>query len=190
MIYLLLYEGVVMINNNKKNDIDKVILLVVIFFVGSFIGYIYEVIFYKFTEGVIANRGSLYGPCLPIYGTGAICIYYLRNLKKHPVTLFLLLMLITGILEYLVGYFILNIEGIRLWDYRGLFLNIQGLVCLRSVISFAIMGLGLIYIILPILYKYLPRVSYNRQETICSILLIILAFDIIVSTMFRSPITY
>ena len=59
----------------EEGKINQIILLITIFFIGAFIGFIYEVIFYKFTEGVFANRGSLYGPCLPIYGTGAVLIY-------------------------------------------------------------------------------------------------------------------
>ena len=31
--------------------------------------------------------------------------------------------------------------GMRLWDYRGLLWNIDGIICFRSVVSFALMGL-------------------------------------------------
>lgn len=174
----------------EEGKINQIILLITIFFIGAFIGFIYEVIFYKFTEGVFANRGSLYGPCLPIYGTGAVLIYYLKPLKKHPILLFLSIMLVTGLLEYIVGIYILKFQGLRLWDYRGLFMNIQGLVCLRSVLTFAVGGMTLIYEIEPYLLKILPQIKLTTRVKICTWLIIIFLIDVIVSTLFRTPITY
>ena len=45
-------------------------------------------------------------------------------------------MLVTGVVEYIIGLISIYIFDMRLWDYRGLFMNIQGIVCLRSVVSF------------------------------------------------------
>ena len=96
-------------------------------------------------------------------------------------------MLITGILEYIIGLYCLKINNIRLWEYTGLFMNIQGFVCLRSVITFAIGGLILIYIVDPLLEKIVTKTSKNTIPALCSIFILIFITDIILSINFRTP---
>ena len=73
---------------NKKNIIDKILYYFLIFLLGAISGYIYEVIFYYITLGVLNNWGILYGPRLPIYGLGAVFLSTLKPLKKNPFFLF------------------------------------------------------------------------------------------------------
>ena len=166
---------------------QKILYLVLIFMVGAVVGYIYEVIFYLIQDHQLINRGVLYGPYLPIYGAGAVFIYFLKPLKKHPILLFISSMLITGILEYIIGLYCLKINNIRLWEYTGLFMNIQGLLCLRSVITFAIGGLILIYIVDPLLEKIVLKMKQNTKLAICSTFILIFITDIILSIKFRTP---
>lgn len=166
---------------------QKVLYLVLIFIIGAVVGYIYEVIFYLLQDHQLINRGVLYGPYLPIYGAGAVFIYLLKPLKKHPVLFFISVMLTTGILEYAIGLYCLKVSHTKLWDYTGLFLNIQGLVCLRSVVSFAIGGLILIYIVDPLLEKAVTKISKNIELAICSTFILIFITDIILSIKFRTP---
>ena len=74
---------------NKKNIIDKILYYFLIFLIGAISGYIYEVIFYYITLGVLNNWGILYGPWLPIYGVGAVFLSMLKPLKKNPILLFI-----------------------------------------------------------------------------------------------------
>lgn len=47
----------------KENYKERIICyLFLIFLVGCFTGWIYEEIFYWITEGMLRNRGILYGP--------------------------------------------------------------------------------------------------------------------------------
>ena len=61
---------------NKKQRMDHMRYLFLVFFAGCIIGWIYEEIFYWITEGLLRNRGILYGPWLPIYGIG-VCLVFL-----------------------------------------------------------------------------------------------------------------
>lgn len=74
----------------KRFTVDALCYLFLIFLSGCLVGWIYEEIFYAFTEGMLRNRGILYGPWLPIYGLGALCIYAMKPLRKNPVLLFTL----------------------------------------------------------------------------------------------------
>lgn len=166
---------------------SKVIYYFMIFILGAMVGYLYEVIFYYISLGFFNNWGILYGPWLPIYGIGAVCLSFLKVFKKKPLLLFLCSILITGIVEYLIGYISVSIFDLRLWDYSGLFLNIKGLVCFRSVVTFALGSLVLIYIILPIIDKYYKN-NIIKYGTI--IIMIMFIIDIVISNLYRVPYTF
>lgn len=169
---------------------DKLCYLFLIFLAGCFIGWLYEEIFYWITEGMLRNRGILYGPWLPIYGIGAIGIYAMKGVKKNPVMLFLVCCLITGVVEYVIGYIGIHFLKMRLWDYRGLFLNLNGIICFRSIVSFAVMGLIFHYILEPEAERAVGKLNAGNVYKICLVLLCLFVADCIISALFRTPITY
>lgn len=169
---------------------EKVCYVFLIFLIGCFAGWIYEEIFYWITEGMLRNRGILYGPWLPIYGIGAIAIYAMKPLKKHPVLLFLLCVGITGVVEYIIGYIGIHFFGLRLWDYRGLFLNFQGIICFRSVVSFGILGIVFHYLIEPVSERVYLKIAQKLVWIICFVLAALFLADCVLSYLFRTPITY
>ena len=174
----------------NKQRIDRLCYLFLIFLAGCLSGWFYEEIFYWITEGLLRNRGILYGPWLPIYGIGALGIYAMKPLKKHPALLFLLCALVAGIVEYIIGFAGIHFFGVRLWDYRGLFLNISGIICLRSVVSFAVMGILFLYLVEPIMGSVIARLNPKTVRTSCLVLLLVFIADCILSALFRTPITY
>ena len=178
------------ISYHQKATANRLCYLFLIFLTGCLVGWIYEEIFYWITEGLLRNRGILYGPWLPIYGIGALGIYALKPLKKHPLLLFLLCVGVTGVVEYIIGYVGIRYFGLRLWDYRELFLNINGIICFRSVVSFGILGLVFHYLLEPMgetLYRRLPD---SAIQAVCLILTALFLTDCILSFLFRTPITY
>ncbi|MDD6237667.1 MAG: putative ABC transporter permease [Clostridiales bacterium] len=190
-------NSVISLENNRmaegllqKQFLNRLCYLFLIFMTGCLVGWVYEEIFYWFTEEMLRNRGILYGPWLPIYGIGALGIYALKPLKKYPLLLFLLCVGVTGVLEYIIGYVGIRLFGMRLWDYRGLFLNIDGIICFRSVVSFGIMGIALHYLIEPMAEKLYRRISTRVIRTLCIVLSVLFIADCILSFLFRTPITY
>ena len=173
---------------NKK--VESMCYLFLIFLTGCMVGWIYEEIFYWITEGMLRNRGILYGPWLPIYGIGALGIYEMKPLKKNPVLLFIVCALITGIVEYIIGYIGIHFLNLRLWDYRGLFLNLDGIICFRSVVSFAVMGLIFHYYLEPAAERMVKKAIQKIVRVVCVILLILFLIDCVLSALFRTPITY
>ena len=173
-----------------QQRIDRLCYLFLIFLIGCLAGWFYEEIFYWITEGLLRNRGLLYGPWLPIYGIGALGIYAMKPMKKHSTLLFLLCVLVAGIVEYIIGLAGIHVFGVRLWDYRGLFLNISGIICLRSVVSFAVMGLVFHYLIEPAAEHTVSKADSKTVHTVCLLLLLVLIADCILSALFRTPITY
>ena len=169
---------------------DYLCYLFLIFLTGCFAGWVYEEIFYWITEGMLRNRGILYGPWLPIYGIGALGIYALKPWKKNPVLLFLLCAVVTGVVEYIIGFAGIHLLGMRLWDYRGLFLNIGGIICFRSVVSFAVMGLVFHYLLEPAAERMIRKANPNVIQIGCLLLALLFLAACILSALFRTPITY
>lgn len=169
---------------------DRLCYMFLVFIAGCIIGWIYEEVFYLITEGAVQNRGILYGPWLPIYGAGALGIYAVKPLKKDPVMLFMLCTAISGFVEYVIGYVGVYILDMRLWDYRGLFLNLDGIICLRSVMSFGIMGMIFLYLLEPAAEKIYKKTASYKIQLCCMFILTVFIFDCIMSALFRSPITY
>ena len=145
---------------------------------------------FEFIEsGTFVNRGFYYGPYLPVYGFGAVFISLLLNrFKKYPVVVFFLTILITGILEYFTGYIMFEIYHRTWWDYTGLFLNINGYVCFRSVITFAIGGLLLIYVVEPLIKEFMRSKSKKTINIICVSFIIIFIIDALLSFLIRNNI--
>ena len=173
-----------------KVNIDELCYLFYLFVSGSICGWIYEMIYCGITEGVIRNRGILYGPWLPIYGVGAVGIYFLKQWKNNPVRLFLMSALVAGIVEYVLGFVGIHFFGLRLWDYSGMFLNLNGIICFASVVCFACMGLLFHYLAEPFARKLYFKFSTEKTRKRGIVILVILAVDFLASALFRTPITY
>ena len=80
--------------------------------------------------------------------------------------------------------------GMRLWDYRGLFGNISGIICVRSVVSFALLGLVFHYLIEPSTERVMGRLSRRAVYGGCAMLAVLLLTDCVLSALYRTPITY
>ena len=155
-------------------------MLPLIMIISGIFGFIYETIFYIIDLGYFVKRGTTFGPWIPIYAFGGLFIVlFSYRFKDKPLFVFLINMLVTGLLEYLTGFILLKYFNIRLWDYNNEilnFLNINGFVCLRSVLFFGLSSLLLIYVIVPFIDKI-----YNRKlEIISFCLFIILIIDMII----------
>jgi len=59
----------------KDYLIKSITQYIFFFFLGAFLGYLWEVLLFYVQDGVFCNRGFLYGPWLPVYGVGAVLIF-------------------------------------------------------------------------------------------------------------------
>lgn len=179
---------------NSEIKLDKkqfISILCFVIVISGIFGWIYELIFYFFNSGMkeIYMRGGNFLPWINIYAYGAILIIFLTfKIRKHPIQVFLISAISTGILEYLSGYILygkLNVT--RCWDYNQEILNfgnIGGYVCLRSVTIFGICGLLLIYVILPLLIRLSKKVNKNILLVISLVLCTIFLADEIYNLVF------
>ena len=152
--------------------------LALMFFIFSMIGWCLEVAFFLTKTHTFINRGVLFGPWLPIYGSGCILILLvfvhgkLKKFLNQPLVLFLLVMLLCGIIEYSTSFVLEVSTGLKYWDYAGHFLNINGRICLENLIQFGFGGLLCVYWLAPKLNRVLEKCKKRNLLVIFLILFI------------------
>lgn len=74
-----------------------------------------------------------------------------------------------------------KIFNARWWDYSNNKFNINGRVCLETIIPFGLLGLTLIYIINPFIFGKLNQIPENIVRIIAIIVASIFLIDLIIS---------
>ncbi len=101
------------------------------FAIYCFFGWVFESIYVSIEYRKPVNRGFLYGPVIPIYGFGAVTIvFFTAPFKDNSFLTFLSGMLAATALEYVTGYVMEKMFGVRYWDYTYEPLNLNGYICL------------------------------------------------------------
>ena len=153
-----------------------------LFFIYAILGWIIETTLVSIEKRKFVNRGFLIGPYCPIYGFGGLAItILLKNYTKDPIVLFLMAVIICGTLEYFTSYIMEKIFKARWWDYSAKKYNINGRICLETVVPFGILGCLVMYVLNPITFKYLNMPSNSMLNIISAICFTIFITDNIVS---------
>ena len=153
-----------------------------LFMTYAFLGWCMEVIGKLIQYRRFINRGFLIGPYCPIYGYGALLItFLLKKYTNDPITLFIMAILVCGILEYLTSYFMEKIFHARWWDYSQKKFNINGRVCLDTIIPFGLLGMFIMYVSNPFLIGKIEGLPEIWLNILFWILLVIYLVDNIVS---------
>lgn len=182
----------------KLNRKETIFIVCSIIVLSGLLGWFYEFIFYFLNSGMktFYMRGGNFLPWINIYAYGSFLILLLTyKRRKHPLQVFLISLISTGILEYFSGYILYEKVGfIKCWDYNQEILNfgnINGYVCLRSVTIFGLCGLLLVYGILPFLISLTKKKYFNKlyiiSIVVCSIFLIDEIYNLIICGLFSLP---
>ena len=186
---------------NKKYDFDILthlgIISLLIVISGVF-GYIYEFIFYYFNGGmkIFYLQGGNFLPWINIYAIGGLLVYFLTfKFRKNPFIVFIMSFIICGLVEFIAGWGLYTFfGGIRYWDYNVEILNfgnIDGFICLRSVLFFGISSLLLIYLIVPFIYFLAKKMNKKAflilSFSLLAIILIDEFYNLIFARIFHLP---
>lgn len=121
---------------------------ILLFFCYSFAGWVIETGLIWFLRNHFVIRGWLeYGlPVIPLYGfCSLILIKLLTPLKRNPLLVFGLSVIIATVIEYFAGWMLLTIFHLRLWDYSHTPLSFQGIVALPISAAWGLLALLIIY---------------------------------------------
>ncbi len=137
-------------------NLNSLLVVAFLFFAGSLMGWVIEVIFRRFFSANNPDRkwinpGFLVGPYIPLYGFSLVTLYlfswipvdFIENEAIQKLVLFVFMALAVTALEYLAGIIFIKGMNIKLWDYSNEWGNIKGIICPRF--SFFWMILSAIY---------------------------------------------
>lgn len=166
---------------NVQYGIKNYILM---FFTFAFVGWSWEVLLHIIKDGKFVNRGTMFGPWLPIYGFGALLILILlKPFRKKPILFFLSSIVLAGILEYSTAWYLETFKHTKWWDYSGYFLNINGRICLEGLLVFGLGGSAVTYFIGPVLNELYSKIKPKISLIICIVLLLFYGVDFAYSSV-------
>lgn len=133
----------------KEINMKFFLSLAFLFFVGSILGWILEILYRRFvsTKKWI-NPGFLTGPYLPIYGFGLCTLYliskvdmsFINNIVLQRVLTIIFMMFAMTAIEYIAGIIFIKGMNVKLWDYSNEWGNIQGIICPLYTAFWGILG--------------------------------------------------
>ena len=155
-----------------------------LFMIYSTAGWTMEVVLKYKEHKRFIDRGFLIGPYCPIYGYGSVLITaLLYKYNSDPIVLFFMTVLTCGTLEYFTSWIMEKLFKARWWDYSKRRFNLDGRVCLGTLIPFGLFGLILTYFTNPFLIYCFNKADMIVLNIIASIVFAIYIIDNIISTI-------
>lgn len=156
------------------------------FIIFSCIGWVYECTYCTCKEGHWQNRGFLYGPVCPIYGSGvvlALIVFSMiptgRSAADYPMwQIFLICAIGSAVLEFGTSWVLEHFFHALWWDYSNVPFNIQGRICLPATCGFGIAGIIVVKYLFPFL-EQLPTSEHPLiNEIVCIVFAVFLGMDL------------
>ena len=149
--------------------------LAFLFFIGSVSGWVMELLFRRFISSANPERkwinpGFCTGPYLPLYGCGLCLLYLIARLEEfhfirdpfwNKLLLFALMAVCMTVVEYIAGIISLKTAKVRLWDYTNEWGNIQGIICPKFSLIWALLGAVYYFLLHPRILAALGWLSDN-----------------------------
>ena len=158
--------------------------LILIFFIFSTIGWLWEVSLHLIEDGTFVNRGVMHGPWLPIYGCGGVLVLVVLNkFREKPLLEFISIIILCGIVEYFTSFYLeLTHNGVKWWDYSGYFLNLNGRICAEGLLVFGLGGIAAVYFLSPLLDNLIRKINSKILIPLVTSLVIVFTIDQIYSS--------
>ena len=178
-------HALVAAKQTNSAPVQKIIYkLMLICFIGSFVGVVIETLWCLLTRGYIESRaGLVYGPFNMLYGAGAVVLsltlYKFRNKGKW--ISFLGGFVVGSAVEYICSWGQELVLGSRSWDYSHMPFHINGRICLLYSIFWGILGVLWIKAIYPWMAKLILKIPNGFGKTITWLVTVFLIVNIAVS---------
>lgn len=165
----------------------KVLDLLLLFAVGSFLGVVIETIYCYLAAGKFMRRQSVvYGPFNQIYGIGAVLMTTLlsRLPDKSAWVLFLSSAILGGLFEAICSCVQEVMYGTVSWEYSGQrFSLLGGRTSLRFMVFWGILGIAYMRGIQPFLFRLFAQIPLSVKAPAVIALSVFLAYDLWLSAL-------
>ena len=169
---------------------------IIYFFIYSIVGWVFESTYcsLKAKPRHFINRGFLFGPLCPIYGTGLVAVAYFMQPFKYlrPVQEFLIIMAVCTVIEYIASFVMEKLYHVRWWSYHNSWYNftINGRVSFWTSIGFGIGGLLVLNYVHPNVVNFVDTFSFGAKLSVASSLMILFLIDNYMSSMAVSSVKH
>ncbi|MDO5409450.1 MAG: putative ABC transporter permease [Lachnospiraceae bacterium] len=164
-------------------DFYKIVLL---FFVGAFLGDITETIFCRITAGVWMSRSSVvWGPFSIVWGLAiaAVTAMLYRYKDRSDGFLFFIGTFLGGAYEYLCSVFTEIVFGTVFWDYSEIPFNLGGRINLLYCFFWGIAAVVWIKKIYPYISGWIEKIPVKPGKVITWLLILFMICNMIMSGM-------
>ena len=160
--------------------------IVMLFFVGAFLGDITETLFCRVTAGVWMSRSSVvWGPFSIVWGLAiaAVTALLYRYRKSSASFLFLTGTFLGGAYEYVCSVFTEMAFGTVFWDYSRLPFNLGGRINLLYCFFWGIAAVVWLKYLYPLLSGLIEKIPLRAGKVITWLLIVFMAVNVSVSCL-------
>ena len=161
----------------------KILLL---FFIGAFLGDITETIFCRITAGYWMSRSSVvWGPFSIVWGLAIAAVtQLLYRYKDRPASwLFVAGTLLGGAYEYLCSVFTEVVFGTVFWDYSAIPFNLGGRINLLYCFFWGIAAVIWLKLIYPRISKLIEKIPKRTGTIVFNCLIVFMLADMAISSL-------
>lgn len=134
--------------------------LVFLFFIYSFIGWLWETVYCSLKDKQFVYRGFLAGPYCPVYGFAVTTVLFLtKPFQENLPILFFGGLIIATVFEYMAACFLEKVFHMKLWDYSQESGNIKGRIAPLISLFWGIGVVFLVKLIQPSVMQLLAKVN-------------------------------
>lgn len=157
-----------------------------LFIAGSLMGFVMEGVWHFLRKGTWGFRvATLVGPFCVIYGVGAMAMYLIALAveRKPPLMQFAAFALAGSAVEYLSSLFQELAFGTVSWNYSHHTLNLGGRISLQMTLIWGVIGMVLMYGILPVLLSAFNRLRLGSRTTLCRVTAAFMAINLLATSI-------
>jgi uncharacterized membrane protein len=163
-----------------ENMFDNIMFF---FVIGSFVGWIFEILFKTISKEDISKAGMANGPFCVLYGIGTLLLTivvskYINNL----ILVFIISSILLTTLEYVAGLLLDKVYGIELWNYNKLMFGINKYISVEFMLAWGILGVVFIKYCLP----FLNNIYFNISSPIVNFMIYSILMYILIDYMYTS----
>jgi len=114
-----------------------------------------------------------------------VCIIFLLDrFKASKPKLFLMAITLCGVLEFASSWILDYFDNASYWDYKHMFLNLNGRICFAGLMAFGLGGMFGVYVAAPRLSIFLDKLGRKKSIIICAVLTTLFVIDIVCCIIF------
>lgn len=167
---------------------DKLILgrdmyhIVLWFLTYSILGWGVESIYMSICNRKLTNRGFSRCPICPIYGVGALTVYFLLSPYSHNrLLLFFLGAILATTIEWITARIMEKLFGEIWWDYTDKPFNYKGILCLESTLAWGLYTVLLFGVLHSFVERIVNAIPFRIGRFIGAVVIVVYLVDFMVT---------